>query len=200
MDTGKDTDLPHTKDKVLASLAQDGWVTMLTCDGRRILPVSDLRAFRPGCPQGGLMDAGEDTDLPSIAPDAQQYTVWYKVYRDGYSTHYTKDHVPGKGRPLVTVCVLTEPATGRQCVGYSICSPRDTPNRKRGRSIDSARAEKAMELNIPYHIYKQGLGKTPRRVLAACRLGFCIFPCSVVHGRGQWIWLVLLPLDKGHKA
>ena len=146
------------------------------------------------------MDCRQPKDMHATASDAQRYTVWYKVFRDSYYTNYTKDLVPGKGRPLVTVCVLTETATGRQSTGYSICSPHDHPNLMRGRSIARARAEKAMALNIPYHIYKQGLGKTPRRVLAACRLGFCIFPCSVVHGRGQGIWLVLLPLDKGHKA
>ena len=140
------------------------------------------------------MNSGQPSDMQSIpiAPDAQRYTVWYQVFRDGYITHYTKDHVPGKGRPLVTVCVLTEKATKKQFIGYSICSPRDMPNRKIGRDIARGRAEKACAAGVLYHIYKHGLGRTPQRVLRACGLVQCVYPerpPSKAYGIPQGDWL-----------
>ena len=120
-------------------------------------------------------------------------TAWYRYYRDTYATHYTKDLRPGKGRPLVTVCVLTDTATSRQYVGYSICSPRDTPDRRRGRYIARARAEMALTRGIPFHVYKQGLGKAPRRVLAACGLCRCVYPAT--EEAGDWLCIPLRCVD-----
>ena len=116
-----------------------------------------------------------------------RYTAWYRIYRDSYATHYTKDLQPGKGRPLVTVCVLTDTATTRQYVGYSICGPWDMPDKRLGRYIARARAEKACRLGIPFHLYKQGLGKVPRRVLAACGLGRCVYAAE----GGDWLCIPL---------
>ena len=109
-----------------------------------------------------------------ITPVLPRYSAWYRIYRDGYFTHYTKDGMAGKGRPLVTMCVLTDMATSRQYVGYSICSPRDRPDRRLGRYIARARAEKACGLGVQFHIYREGLGRTPRAVLAACGLTDCV--------------------------
>lgn len=125
-------------------------------------------------------------------PQIPSYTFWYRIYRDNYYTGYThKTMQHGKGRPLVTVCVLTvtETTGSRQYMGYSICSPRDTPHLKRGRMIATARAKKAYRLGIPCYIYKQGLGKTPRRVLAACGLRQCVY--RAMDDAGDWLCLPL---------
>ena len=118
-----------------------------------------------------------------------RYTTWYRYYRDTYATHYTKHLQPGKGRPLVTVCVLTDTVTTRQYVGYSICGPWDMPEKRLGRYIARARAEKACRLGIPFHIYRQGLGKVPREVLAACGLGRCAYPAT--EEAGDWLCIPL---------
>ena len=131
--------------------------------------------------------------LPAHIQAFPRYTAWYRLYRDGYYTHFTKAHLPGKGRPLVTVCVLTDTATSRQYVGYSICSPRDTPDRRRGRYIARARAEMALTRGIPFHVYKQGLGKAPRRVLAACGLCRCVYPAT--EEAGDWLCIPLRCVD-----
>lgn len=117
--------------------------------------------------------------LPEHTQISPRYTAWYRIYRDDYYTCWTKAQLPGKGRPLVTVCVLTDTTTSRQYVGYSICSPRDTPDKRLGRYIARARAEKACSLGVQFHIYKHGLGCTPRRVLAACGLTDCVSPVGM---------------------
>lgn len=57
---------------------------------------------------------------------------WFYYFRDA------------KKRPVVTVCLLKDTATGQVARGVAICSRRDMPRKKTGRSIAEGRAGKAM--------------------------------------------------------